>query len=241
MPSQITISNLVIQNNATNPNYQLDISADEIDIEGTRISDYSETVDITVSGAGGLDTGAEAANTWYYVWAIAKEDFTVSSLLSLSSTTPTMPSGYTKKRRVGAIRNNASSNFLEITQDGSWVSYWLGGNLSVLVGGRATSSTDVDCSTYIPTTSRLGTFNVISDINNYGAGVGNTIRVHPKGASSNIGQISIISFAQVLNLRFRHEKIGNVITDSSQVIQYKCDSDPNIGCVIVVEGYYDRI
>src|SRR3989304_4169041 len=30
----------------------------------------SEAIDITVSGASGLDTGAEAANTIYYIWIL---------------------------------------------------------------------------------------------------------------------------------------------------------------------------
>src|SRR5574338_87071 len=37
--------------------------------------------DITVAGAGGLDTGAVASNTWYEIYAIAKEDGTRSLLL----------------------------------------------------------------------------------------------------------------------------------------------------------------
>lgn len=32
------------------------------------------TVTISTSGAGGLDTGSEASNTWYYIWLIGKTD-----------------------------------------------------------------------------------------------------------------------------------------------------------------------
>jgi hypothetical protein len=73
-------------------------------------SDY--IVDITASGLGGLDTGLEASNTWYYVWIIQDvSDGSVGAIFSVSSTSPTMPSGYTKKRLSGAIRNLSSGDF----------------------------------------------------------------------------------------------------------------------------------
>lgn len=40
--------------------------------------------DMTVSGAGGLDTGVEASSTWYEIYAIAKEDETRNLLLHKS-------------------------------------------------------------------------------------------------------------------------------------------------------------
>lgn len=69
----------------------------------------SVTADISASGANGLDTGTKAPSTWYNVWVIWN-DSTPAALISLSATSPTMPAGYVTKVRVGAIRNNASSN-----------------------------------------------------------------------------------------------------------------------------------
>lgn len=86
------------------------------------------TADLAVAGAGGLDTGAEAGDTWYYVYVIVGDDTgavldstannqqppcwrrgaRVNVLLSTSSTAPTVPSGFTRFRRVGAVRNNSS-------------------------------------------------------------------------------------------------------------------------------------
>jgi len=55
------------------------------------------------TNAGGLDTGA-IANTTYHVWVIKNPTSgVVDALFSASATAPTMPSGYTKKRRIGAI------------------------------------------------------------------------------------------------------------------------------------------
>jgi len=62
------------------------------------------------SAAGGLDTGAEAISTYYFVWLIRKDsDGTIDVLISASSSSPTMPSGYTYKRLIGSFYNNASS------------------------------------------------------------------------------------------------------------------------------------
>ena len=100
------------------------LSATQVRIETGKCRDDSDTQNITVSstltvdiaaatGDGGLDTGSEAASTWYYVWVIRKSsDGTLGRLLSISSTAPTMPSGFDQKRRLGCVYNNASSNFI---------------------------------------------------------------------------------------------------------------------------------
>jgi hypothetical protein len=82
------------------------------------------TADITASGANGLDTGSEASSTWYHIWVIAQPDGTTASLLSTSATAPTMPSGYVFKGYVGAIRNDASSDFLNFQQLNDYAAMW---------------------------------------------------------------------------------------------------------------------
>ncbi|MGJ4858918.1 hypothetical protein ACN6KF_004927 [Labrys sp. La1] len=73
----------------------------------------------TGSGNGGLDTGSVAANAWYHVHLIRKDsDGSIDALLSLSATTPTVPAGYTARRRLGSIRTNASSQITSFIQRG---------------------------------------------------------------------------------------------------------------------------
>lgn len=112
--------NLVIKNNATTPNSQMDIDADWVVCLNSanshvNLNAVNLTVDITASGANGLDTGTEASSTWYHLWVIFNGT-TTAGLISLSSTAPTMPSGYTYKGYVGALKNDASSNFLTMHQ-----------------------------------------------------------------------------------------------------------------------------
>lgn len=120
--------NLIITNNSGTPNSQVDIDADEIILKDSSGRAYlAESVNLTAniaaSGANGLDTGVEANSTWYYLWVIYNPTTdTVASLISASSTAPTLPSGYTYKALVGAIYNSSGGNFIRILQRGRRVS-----------------------------------------------------------------------------------------------------------------------
>lgn len=146
---------LVVKNNATNPNYQVDISADEIILQDEngnpmRVLNLSATADITVSGAGGLDTGAEAVSTWYHLWVIARADGTKSVILSTSATAPTLPSGYAYKAYLGAVYNQSDGNFMSFYQMGNRVSILLANELN---HGSNTSLTALTL--HVPPTARV--------------------------------------------------------------------------------------
>ena len=65
------------------------------------------------SGNGGLDTGSIATNTWYHVYVIQRPDTgVVDVLISLSATAPTFPTNYTKKRRIGSVKTDATPNII---------------------------------------------------------------------------------------------------------------------------------
>jgi hypothetical protein len=101
---------------------QVTVTADELAVTDTNfetilLTSVSESnIAITSAGAGGLDTGAEATG-WYYIWIISDDDgSTVAGMFSASSTTPTMPGGYTHKRLVGEIYNGGAGTFVEIVR-----------------------------------------------------------------------------------------------------------------------------
>lgn len=128
----------------------VDIDADAIVLENSSGIKYTAssvnlTADITASGANGLDTGAEG-NVWYYIWVIYNGT-TVSSLLSASSTAPTMPGAYTYKALVGAVKNT-SSDFVDFIQIGKYVTFQT--LTKVLSAVTNASFTDVDISAYVP-------------------------------------------------------------------------------------------
>ena len=91
------------------PNTEISVAFDELALEdasggGVKIVSFSGTANIANSGAGGLDTGSAMPGYIYYVWMIYNPSAggTPAVMFSLSSTAPTMPSGYTFKARVGA-------------------------------------------------------------------------------------------------------------------------------------------
>ena len=90
----------------------------------------SSTINLgTNGGVNALDTGTIAAATWYYIWVIAQtaSGGTVACLASTSSTSPTMPSGYTYKARIGAVRTAAgSAQLLGTWQFGKRAQYVVG-------------------------------------------------------------------------------------------------------------------
>lgn len=111
---QGTVKNL--KGSATGTNANASYTADQIIVEDSsgvsaRLSAVSVSPSLSASGANGLDTGTSAASTWYSVWVIYNPATTTTAgLFSLSSTAPTMPSGYTMKARVGWVRSDATGN-----------------------------------------------------------------------------------------------------------------------------------
>lgn len=88
---------------------------------------FSTTINMATTGAAALDTGSIASATWYAIWAIAKADGTTSAIASTSSSSPTMPSGYTYKARVGWVRTaSGSAQLLGTWQLGRRAQYVVG-------------------------------------------------------------------------------------------------------------------
>jgi hypothetical protein len=141
-----------------------------MDETGVTLIDISPLTGLTLSlgslGAGGLDIGSEAANTFYYVW-LCKGSSGVSAVLSASVTNPALPTGFnTYRRRLPfAIRNDASSNIVPFGITQGWpyrptIQYEL--TISPLIAGgtpvfgkaglTATTFTALDFSDALPAT-----------------------------------------------------------------------------------------
>ncbi len=103
---------------------------------------------LTVAGANGLDTGAEAPNTWYYGWVIGTAGGAIAGLISTSATAPVMPGGYTYKALVTAFRNDGSSNVVGFVQKGR--SNYRSALVSALSSGTATVETAVSVANWVP-------------------------------------------------------------------------------------------
>jgi hypothetical protein len=112
------------------------------------------TCDISTAGpaANGRDqAGAFSANSWVHFWWIGKTDGTIATVVSTSSSAPTLPSGYTHYAYICAAWLNASTQLLRIYVAGDRVYYANGlTDTLVLSGGSASTETSVSLSTVIP-------------------------------------------------------------------------------------------
>jgi hypothetical protein len=126
----------------------------------------SLTIGTGGTGANGLDTGTLAASTWYSAWAIYNPTTaTWAGLLSLSTTSPTLPSGYSYSARVGWVRTDASKNLYRTLQSGRRAQYVITAStntaaLPTLVSGATGSVstptyTQFSLAALVPTTASL--------------------------------------------------------------------------------------
>ncbi|QKK24650.1 hypothetical protein [Rhizobium hidalgonense] len=119
---------LTLSNNVADATNDIDIAI------GSAASDATSPVMITLASAltkrldanwsvgpnqGGLDTGS-IANTTYHVWLIARSDTgVVDALFSTSAISPTMPTNYDRKRRIGAFKRESGAIWA-FKQDGDF-------------------------------------------------------------------------------------------------------------------------
>lgn len=108
--------NLLIRNHGTTPTTKLNVTADILAVEGVLLTTVSVTIDLTVTGKNGM-TATRAVSTWYYVWVgqnpssgevcAILDDASSRSLIDVSHASLT---GFTKWRRVGALRTNGTGS-----------------------------------------------------------------------------------------------------------------------------------
>lgn len=110
----LPVFGLHLENNSTTPDEIVDIDPGicrSDDNTRNMVSSSTVSVDITNSGLNGLDTGSVAADTWYAVYLIMRPDTgAVGGLISASFSSPTLPTNYTKKRYLGPIKTDSSSD-----------------------------------------------------------------------------------------------------------------------------------
>lgn len=124
-PNANTANMPTLANNATDANNDIDFSAGfcydlttNVKITNAALIKQLDANFAEGTNQGGLDTGTKTISTWYHCFAISKNDGTSDFLFSLSASTPTMPSGFTNKRRIGAVKTDSGGNILPFVQSG---------------------------------------------------------------------------------------------------------------------------
>jgi len=113
------------------------------------------TVDISVNGANGLDTGSAANSTMYAVYAIGDSTgynagAAVYSLASNSA--PSLPYGYDMYRRIGYVLTDGTADLLAFIQygDGAIRNMYYDVAISELAAGASATYAEVDLATSVP-------------------------------------------------------------------------------------------
>lgn len=183
------VNALTVKNNTATPTTKIDVTAAEIVLDNSAgVQQYVDsyygggacTIDLTVNGSSGLDTGAVAANTWYNVFATGDGGANTNCIASVSATAPTLPAGTPFKMRLGAIRTSSAAATL-------WPVYQVGNitkftgplavigdktviaNASGTCGANVTTATVVVWGTFIPATAKAALLSL--NVNNSQVGV----------------------------------------------------------------------
>jgi hypothetical protein len=196
-------------------------------VQGVSVIVPTIILDITISGANGLDTGAASAGvqTRYAVHVITNDDGSlIASLLSLSAVAPTLPAGYTKFRRVSFVTRNTTNRFIRQTRDGNWVMYTDATQFTYIAPTGTTSFADA-----IPPTSRQGRFHAIAPAQSFNV----NMAFRTSGTS-----VPYLTVVENTTPNGNYVNIFDFLTDAGQQIDIT-----NSGGAprVVVLGYYDPI
>lgn len=109
---------ITIANNVSDANNDINFGAGVFQFDdgsgqavATALTKRLDATFVAGNNQGGLDTGAKANSTRYYMFAIYNPTTLVSDFLfSASKASPTMPSGYTKKQYLGCAITDGSGN-----------------------------------------------------------------------------------------------------------------------------------
>lgn len=186
------------------------------------VSGVSWTADITTASppvkngpdASSLDT----ASAWRSLWCIYNPSSReIAGLISASTgLAPTaLPSGFSFYERVGWLRNDSGSSFLETQKAGTRVTY-LNGVITVGSAITSTSATDVDASTFCPPGCR------VAYINAYIRANGTSVSyVQANFYDKNVGTRNDVAYMQIGTNATNYELMtDNTVTlDSSRIFR----------------------
>lgn len=120
------------------------------------VSDDALALSSATSGLGGLDTGAIAASTRYYVHLVTDQVSAnpAGMMISLSATAPTLPFGYNAFRRLGTVMTDGSAHFLKFYASGvdnvRYIQYDAPISVTITSSGTSAAYSAMDLSVAVP-------------------------------------------------------------------------------------------
>jgi hypothetical protein len=240
------LNGFTLANDATNPNTVIDIGA------GLATSDDATTAMAlataitknanaawTVGGTNGcLDSGsALTASATYHLFTIERTDTAVVDVLcSLSPSSPALPTSYTKKRRIGSFKTDASSHIRLFTQFGSEF-LWKTPVSSVLTSNPGTTAVlaplDVPAGVQVFARFALGFAGPSGSAAFLLLTSPDQVDTTPSAAAFTTAVVpSGVSYPGILNVR----------TDTSGRVRYRCDTSDTVTTVrMITYGWVDQL
>lgn len=219
---------LKITNNVGTPNTQITLTADQVTAVNNSFQIASRTgvtytINITLgtvtATANGMDGEAPGTSSWINIWAI-DNGVSGAGLASVTATAPTMPSGYSYKCRLGAMRVDGASNLNKTMQLGAR-GQWVAAPAAIANGGNGGVLTATPVATVAPPTATQLHGSIIFN----GAGTGTVLVAANNGTGGTIAQFgstvadlnAIIFFSAVLesaNIYYSSTAAGTSLTPS---------------------------
>lgn len=210
---------LTLSNNSGDATNDIDVAAGECASDAgspilmTLASALTKRLDAAWAvgtGNGGLDTGS-IANTTYHVFLIQRSDTgVVDVLFSTSATSPTMPTNYDRKRRIGSIIRSGAT-ILAFRQLGNRFM------LSATVTARSSTAAFADAVLTVTAPAGIRTRPILNSILscNASSSVQNGFGDGDASATQFLGQV-------VTGQTANATQIENVYTNTSSQIRYLC-------------------
>ena len=149
--------------NSTNVNdisvgLPLNVAATQTGVLPVAAGSGDVTINTAANGAGGLDIGAMANNTFYAVYAIGDSygNQPGSAIISANLVSPLMPDGYDMYFRIGFIKSSGAAAILPFRQDGSGLDRWMWYDASIatsVTAGASATYAPVDASAALPSST----------------------------------------------------------------------------------------
>lgn len=167
---------------------------------------------------GGLDTGAKANSTGYYVWLIMRSDTgVVDALFSTSATAPTMPANYDYKRLIGFIKTTSAGVIYAFTQVGDHFQYSAGNANAIDISDSSiTSNTFETAAVSVPANSLAHLFVVVS---NTSAQAEIRLQIGAGGDASDSGD-TVVGFQTTDSTSQTSRALISTLVDASSQIRY---------------------
>jgi hypothetical protein len=219
--------------------FYMTVGAGGLPYQGRGLTTSQLALNLASSGAGGLDTGSVAANTFYDVYAITKGDGSSFSVLAvLNSTTngaatytgSNMPATWIASGFLGTYLTDNSSNLLGFLQQGSLISF---PDINALsnTGSQPSTYTSINIASIVPPNAR-SVFGNGGSANNTNCAF--AVAADANGTAKKVFMGAAAVGAQVDNFYNEASPFSDLPISTAQELYYK--STGNSSC-LNINGY----